>query len=145
MRSLQGNPRLRPWCIDRAIKAEQTRLISHLSFCLFIIELSLWSVKTNNTLQLLLQQICLSRVVSNVTNNESKLWKTFRLTSIKPHNHNPNNNCVSVNFFASVPSSVFALLFIPSFNVLSSCFYGWSNSVVVPTVWVLINLLTQLL
>ena len=103
-------------CIDRAIKAEQTRLISHLSFGLFIIELSLQSIKTNNTLQLLLQQICLSRVVSNVTNNESKLWKTF---SIKPHNHNPNNNCVSVNFF-----HLCLLVYLPCYLYLVLMFWA---------------------
>ena len=55
--SLQGNLRLRPWCIDRAIKAwvwdfpvmtERTRLISYLLYGLFIMDLSLRSIKTNN-------------------------------------------------------------------------------------------------
>ena len=39
----------------------------------------------------------------------------------------------------------FAVLFIPSFYVLSGCFYDSLNLVAVPTVWILIKLVTQLL
>ena len=57
VQSLQGNLRLRPWCIDWAIKSqvwdfpvmtEWTRLISYLLHGLFIMDLSLQSIKTNN-------------------------------------------------------------------------------------------------
>ena len=57
VQSLQGNLRLRPSCIDWAIKSqvwdfpvmtEWTRLISYLLHGLFIMDLSLQSIKTNN-------------------------------------------------------------------------------------------------
>ena len=57
VQSLQGNLRLRPWCIDWAIKSQVwdfpvmtqwTRLISYLLHGLFIMDLSLQSIKTNN-------------------------------------------------------------------------------------------------
>ena len=48
-------------------------------------------------------------------------------------------------FFLSMPSFVSAVLFIPSFNVLSCYFYDSLNLVAVPTAWILINFGTQLL
>ena len=45
----------------------------------------------------------------------------------------------------SMPSFVSAVLFIPSFNVLSCYFYDSLNLVAVPTAWILINFGTQLL
>ena len=48
-------------------------------------------------------------------------------------------------FFLSMPSFVSAVLFIPSFNVLSCYFYDSLNLVAVPTAWILTNFGTQLL
>ena len=48
-------------------------------------------------------------------------------------------------FFLSMPSFVSAVLFIPSFNVLSCYFYDSLNLVAVPTARILINFVTQLL
>ena len=48
-------------------------------------------------------------------------------------------------FFLSIPSFVSAVLFIPSFNVLSCYFYDSLNLVAVPTAWILTNFGTQLL
>ena len=51
-------------------------------------------------------------------------------------------------FFLSMASFVSAVLFIPSFNVLSCYFYDSLNLVAVPTAWILINkkyFVTQLL
>ena len=45
----------------------------------------------------------------------------------------------------SMPSFVSAVLFIPSFNVLSCYFYDSLNLVAVPTAWILINFVTLLL
>ena len=45
----------------------------------------------------------------------------------------------------SMPSFVSAVLFIPSFNVLSCYFYDSLNLVAVPTAWILTNFGTQLL
>ena len=47
--------------------------------------------------------------------------------------------------YPSVPPFVFVVLSIHSFNILSGYCYVWLNSVTVPTVWILINFVTQLL
>ena len=76
--------------------------------------------------------ICLISTISNVTkcsNNKYELWKTIRAQNVCP----------------SMPSFVSAVLFIPSFNVLSCYFYDSLNLVAVPTAWILINFLIQLL
>ena len=76
--------------------------------------------------------ICLISTISNVTkcsNNKYELWKTMRAQNVCP----------------SMPSFVSAVLFIPSFNVLSCYFYDSLNLVAVPTAWILINFVTQLL
>ena len=44
----------------------------------------------------------------------------------------------------SVPTFVFAVLLIPSFNILSDYFYVSLNLVAVPTVIILIEFVTQL-
>ena len=44
----------------------------------------------------------------------------------------------------SVPTFVFAVLLIPSFNILSDYFYVSLNLVAVPTVRILIEFVTQL-
>ena len=76
--------------------------------------------------------ICLISTISNVTkcsNNKYELWKTIRAQNVCP----------------SMPSFVSAVLFIPSFNVLSCYFYNSLNLVAVPTAWILTNFGTQLL
>ena len=47
--------------------------------------------------------------------------------------------------YPSVNPFVFAVLLIPFFNILSGYCHVWLNSVTVPTVWILINFVTQLL
>ena len=68
--------------------------------------------------------------------------KTVRLRSLqKPE--------ISVRFdllpvCPAVPTFVFAVLLIPSFNILSDYFYVSLNLVAVPTVRILIEFVTQL-
>lgn len=43
------------------------------------------------------------------------------------------------------PPFAFAVLILPSSNVLGGCFYGFLNLVAVPAVWIFINFVLQLL
>ena len=81
--------------------------------------------------------------ISSVKNKNNELWKTVRLTSFQIKNH------ISIRFnllhvFPSVLSFVFAESFIPPFNVLSGYFYVSLNLVAVPTAYILVNFMTQL-
>lgn len=56
---------------------------------------------------------------------QNELWETVRLTSCqKP---TITIHCNLLHVYPSVPSFVFTVLLIPSFNVLSSYFYGSLN------------------
>ena len=67
--------------------------------------------------------------------NKNILWKTFRLTSFQ----NPQNTtCLTfLQVCALVPSFIFAVLFISSFNILSGYFFVLLNLVAALTVWIL--------
>ena len=73
------------------------------------------------------QRNCLPSIISNVKNNKNELSKTVRLTNFsKPPiaiRFNPLQVC------SSAPTLVFAVLFLPSFNVLSSYFHVSLNLV----------------
>ena len=80
--------------------------------------------------------------ISSVTNKNNELWKTVRLKSFQK----PQFQSVLIFFMFShlYLSFVFAELFIPSFNVLSGYFYVPLNLVAVPTAYILVNFVTQL-
>ena len=63
-------------------------------------------------------------IIQNVTDTKSELWKTSRLTSFQ-------KLTMSSRFCPFVPSFVFAVLLIPSLNVLSDyflvCQFGGSS------------------
>ena len=82
-------------------------------------------------------------IISNVTNNTNEHWKTVRLTSFQNPTTEIRFNLLHVCPF--VPTFVFAVLLLPSFNVLSGYFFVSLNSVAVPTVRILIEFVTQLL
>ena len=68
-----------------------------------------------------MRQICLSSIISNATNNKKKLWKTVRLKSFE-------RPIISLLFnflqlYLSASTSIFAVLFILSFNALIFYFY----------------------
>ena len=72
-------------------------------------------------------------------NNKNELWKTVRLTSF----HNP---FYLLYFCPSLRCFVSAVLFLPSFTVLSIFKNVLLNLVAVPTVWMsMMNFVTQLL
>ena len=80
--------------------------------------------------------------ISSVTDENNELWKTVRLTSFQK----PKFQSVLIFFMFShlLPSFVFAESFIPSFNVLRGYFYVSLNLVAVPTAYILVNFMTQL-
>lgn len=99
--------------------------------------------------QLPVKQICFPSIISNFTSNRNwkenwkELWKTVSLTRFqKPQFIAILFNLLQVN--RSVPAVIIAVLFIPSFNILSSYFYISLNFVVVCTVQILVNFVTQL-
>ena len=68
-----------------------------------------------------MRQICLSSIISNVTNNKKKLWKTVRLKSFERPIISRLFNLLQV--YPSASTSIFAVLFILSFNALIFYFY----------------------
>ena len=65
--------------------------------------------------QLSVQQIYFPTIIQNVTDTKSELWKPSTLTSFQ-------KLTMSTRFCSFVPSFVFAVLLIPSLNVLSDYF-----------------------
>ena len=61
----------------------------------------------------------------SVTNNKYKLWKTVRLTSFQNPTISIRRNLLQVS--PSVLIFIFAVLLIPSFNVLNGYFYVLLN------------------
>ena len=66
--------------------------------------------------QLPLQQYIFQATIQNVTDTKGEFWKTNRLTSFQ-------KLTMSSRFCPLVPSFVFAVLLIPSLNVLSDYFF----------------------
>ena len=93
-------------------------------------------------------QTNVSRKQTLQTTTHLKLWKTvFNLTSFQTPQMQSDSICLQV--FPTVPRFVFAetfLIFIAAFHfhVWSSYFYVSLNLAVFPTVWILINFVTQL-
>ena len=81
-------------------------------------------------------------IISNITNNKNELWKTVRWTSFQKPHCNPFQSPSSLSMRVSFCLS---MLSIPCFRVLSGHFYVSLNLVAVPTAWILINFVTQLL
>ena len=75
--------------------------------------------------------------------NLISLWKTAWLTSFKNSQFRSRFNLLHVCL--SVPSFLFAVLFISCFNLLSCYFYDSLNLLAVPATWILIKFVTQLL
>ena len=81
--------------------------------------------------ELLVKQICLPNIISNVTSNKNELGKTVRLTSFQKAQL--QSVLILLQVCLSAPPSVFAVI-IPSFNVFIGYFYVSLNLVTVSTV-----------
>ena len=76
-------------------------------------------------------------------NNKNELWKTVSFTSCQKPTTAICFNLLQV--CPSVPQFVFTVLLKPSCNVFSDYFYVSLDLVAVPTFWILIKFMTQLL
>ena len=89
------------------------------------------------------KQICLRSVISNVINNKNGVGKFVRLTNEKKkEKKNRGHNitiCFNFHVSPSLPPFVFAVFFIPYFNVLRSYFYVFLDLMAVPALLILIN------
>ena len=93
----------------------------------------LWMTKS----QLCAKQICLPRILSNITNNKNGFWKTVRRTNVqKPQLHS------SFYLLDSLSTRVsFCILLCYLYLILTF----WAFIFMFHSVWILINLVTQLL
>ena len=89
------------------------------------------------------RQTCLQHYIKRDKQQKLTLKKTVRLRSLQKLAILIRFNLLPVCL--SVPTFVFAVLLIPSFNILSDYFYVSPNLVAVPIVRTLIKFVTQLL
>ena len=118
--------------VKRAVRVTATLFILFLMPDTLLVY-SLWNLRNNLSVWMAKLQLCRPSILSNVTKNKIELWKTaiailFNLLQVCP----------------SVTPFLFVAWFIPYSNFFNVFLKVSLNLAAVPSVWILINFMTQL-